>query len=229
VDGDFSDWPSNMPWHIVGGDIGSYKASPLKTDPADFPATPPTDNADCAFSWGAVMDDEYLYVAVGVMDDRKIVHQLKDDNYIFLDDSVEFYVDGGNEKGSTYDENDAQITIARGDDNDDPDNPRMSPWEGVGRGIPGIETGTKATVVETKQGYAIEAKIPLEKFGIVPENKSAVGFNIHINDDDNGGLRDHKLMWSAVEQAEGEQSFHNPAVFGTVLVIDINQPPDQAE
>lgn len=224
VDGEFNDWPTNMPWHIVGGKTGSYRASPFKTDPADYPAYPPADNVDSAFSWGAVMDDKYLYLAVAVNDDKRIVNQTTDDNLIFLDDSVEFYIDGGNEKSHVYDGNDAQIAIARGDDDDDPNNPRFSPWEGDGHGIPGDQTGTEATVVNTKHGYMVEAKIPLATFGITPRDQEAIGFNLHVNDDDDGGLRDHKLMWSAIEQEEGEQSYHNPSIFGSIIKVDISKP-----
>ncbi|MCB1071088.1 MAG: hypothetical protein KDL31_12095 [Kiritimatiellae bacterium] len=221
IDGDFSDWPSNLPWHVVGGDVGSYQARPGKTDPADYPAYPPQDDVDCSYTWGAMMDDENLYVAVRVVDDYKIAHETPDDNLIFLDDSVEFYIDGGNEKNTSYDKNDAQIAIARGEDWDNPATPRISPWSGYGSGIPGDQTKTEVVIQNTEDGYLAEAKIPLKTFGIDPITQDAIGFNIHVNDDDNGGLRDHKLMWSSIEQTDGEQSYHNPSVFGTMTLLDI--------
>lgn len=224
VDGDLSDWPSNMPWHVVGGEVGSYHPSPYRRDPAHYPASPPQNNTDCSYTWGAMMDDRNLYVAVEVFDDYKIAHETDDDNLIFLDDSVEFYIDGGNEKHPAYDANDAQIAIARGEDWDDPSAPRISPWEGYGSGIPGDRTGARVYVRNKEGGYTVEAEIPLETFGIDPVAQDGIGFNIHINDDDDGGIRDHKIMWSAAEQIDGEQSFHNPAVFGTLAIFDITAP-----
>jgi hypothetical protein len=225
VDGNLDDWPSNVPWHVVSSDLGSFNATNGIPDPADYPAVPPDSNEDAAFTFASIADDDYLYVAMYVWDDRKVVDETDDDQMLWADDSIEFYIDGGFERSLKYDENDSQITIARGSGPEATDNPRMSPWAGYGSGIPGADTGTKTYVADTPNGWTVEAAIPLSTFGVVPQNGTVIGFDMHVNDDDDGEMRDHKLMWSIYEQVGGEAAWHDPSSFGQLEIFDINADP----
>ena len=54
--------------------------------------------------FGALWDENYLYVAADVTDGALY----NDSADIWNDDSVEIYIDGGNEKAGSYDNNDRQ-------------------------------------------------------------------------------------------------------------------------
>ena len=217
ADGDLSDWPADVVWHGITSTNGvAILDDPYARWKND---TIPESNADASFRVATVADCENLYVALEVFDDVKVVNQSDDDELLFLDDSVEVYIDGGNEKSTSYDENDSQITISRTEYPED--EPRISPWKTFGRGIPGNETGTRTKVTDTETGYIVEAEIPLATFGIIPKDETLIGFNTHVNDDDDGGSRDHKLIWSELERDHEEGSYHNPSAFGELLFKDI--------
>lgn len=219
IESGLTNWPDDVIWQAV-----TSTNITLIDDPHPLAAwkhdTMPDDNYDAAFNFSTVADDKNLYLAVQVSDDYAIINESDNDIMLFQDDSVEIYVDGGNEKTARYDPNDAQITIGRASVGASPDEPRISPWETWGDGIPGNQTGTRAVVNDTDYGWEILAEIPLSTFGIKPSDGVAVGFNIHVNDDDDGGVRDHKLMWSIVEQEVGEGSYMNPSAFGTLTFYD---------
>ncbi len=61
---------------------------------------------------------------------------------------------------------------------------------------------------------AVEVAIPLASFGIRLESETTIGLNVQLNDDDDGGIWDHKLSWSKVELTGNNASFKDPAVFG---------------
>ena len=82
-----------------------------------------------------------------------------------------------------------------------------------GQGASADQTGTRAVVVDTNYGWAIEAAVPLEFFSIPAVEDTVIDFNVHFNDDDNWGDRDHKLSWSKTELAGDEESYFNPSVF----------------
>ena len=194
LDGDFGDWPG-IPWHAVTHDMGWDN---------------PDNDADGSLEFACVADNEFLYVAVKIKDDAKVVDENTGGD-VWQDDSVELYVDGGNEKAGSYDANDAQITIGRDNVGGDVDNPMM--------GGSGPRDNTKAAVVETGDGWALEAAVFLADFGVVPSEGVVIGYNIQLNDDDDRNGRDHKLAWSSVELASGEGSWNNPQMFAELQFV----------
>jgi hypothetical protein len=196
LDGDFTEW-SSIPWHSVTHDMGWDN---------------PTDDADGSLEFACVADNDYLYFAVKIWDDAKVVDENTGGD-VWQDDSIEAYVDGGNEKAGSYDDNDRQLTIGRDNVGGDVDNPMMG---GQGPG-----SGTKAAVVDTSYGWAVEAATPLATYGITPAVGTVIGFNMQLNDDDDGDGRDHKLAWSAVELASGEDSWENPQMFAELQFVDV--------
>ncbi len=68
----------------------------------------PSGLADCSGKWRVLWDWEYIYALVVVRDE--VLNNDSGTDSKWNDDSVEFYVDGDNSKGSTCDENDHQYT-----------------------------------------------------------------------------------------------------------------------
>ena len=195
LDGSFVDWP-DVTWEKVDSTMGW---SPF-----------PSSDADGSLEFACVADNDYLYVGILVKDDMKVVGENVGGD-VWQDDSAELYIDGGNEKAAAYDANDAQITIGRDNVGGDINKPKMG---GSGPG-----SATKAAVVDTSDGYAIEAAVKLADFGIKAGDEKVIGFNVQLNDDDDKGARDHKLAWSKVELATGEGSWNNPQMFAELKFV----------
>jgi hypothetical protein len=209
VDGDSSDWPT-VPWHRVTHDMG-------------WGNLPDNDN-DASYEFACVADTDYLYVAIKTWDDGKCVDEDVEPNQgvmpVWLDDSMEIYIDGDNSKNSEYEPDVCQITIGRFSIGEDPDTSISHNFTGMnGQGASANRTGTRAAVVDTNYGWAIEAAISLDFFGIPSVEGTVIGFNVHFNDDDDWGDRDHKLCWSKTELAGDESSYFNPAVFGELRFV----------
>ncbi len=76
-------------------------------------------------------------------------------------------------------------------------------------------------VIETGDGWHLEAKIPLEPFGISVANGVKIGFNIHYNDDDDGAdTRESKLNWS--ENDDNDNSYTNPQKLAELVFVNAN-------
>lgn len=209
LDGKFNDWPS-VKWHKVTHDF-SFPAMYIIAD---------NDN-DASFEFACVADTNNLYVAIKIWDDVKCVDKNIGDN-VFLDDSVEIYIDGDNSKSSEYEADVCQITIGRYNVNGALNNPKLNNFRGLNdKGAAAGTTGTKASVVDTDYGWAVEAAIPLAFFKIPPKDGTVIGFNVHLNDADDNGVREHKLSWSKVEVElkREESSYYNPSVFGELKFV----------
>ncbi len=189
LDGNLNEQPwQYAPWHTIDFDEG--------TGPA-----PDSDDATCTFA--AVADDQWLYVALRITDDTIQAGETDD----YKDDSIEIYIDANHAATAAYEGDDAQITIGAGNIDGDIQDPHITGSAGV------ADIGMEVAVVETADGWIVEAAIPLKnnKWDIKPKNGLIIGFNIHFNDDDTGGDRDHKLIWSLLDV--DDQSWQNPSRF----------------
>jgi fibronectin type 3 domain-containing protein len=154
--------------------------------------------ADLTSGYKALWDATNLYVLVDVTDDVKT----NDSTSVYDDDCIEFFVDGNNSKGTIYDgANDIQWAFGWGD---------AAVVEGAGPA--GRTTGiTFAKVDPTTTSYRLEIKIPWSTIGVTPAANALVGLDVHVNDDDDGALREGmKAWWDATNNA-----WQNPSVFGT--------------
>lgn len=156
---------------------------------------------DLAANYRAIVAEGQLFLFIDVTDD---VLQPIENGLVSNDDSVEIYIDGDNSKSGTYDSVDDFHMIF-----------------GVGRN--GITTGTNSRALPadiehffttTERGYQLEVAIPLASLNIDSASGEQFGIDIQISDDDDGGLVDNKIAWSA----EGKNSWERPASFGTVTI-----------
>ena len=151
---------------------------------------------DLSASFRALYDDTNLYLLVGVTDDNLVHDSLLWDD----DDSVALMIDGNYSRGASYDgANDFELgfrwndlTIARG--------ANSAP----------VPAGADFEIVETDGGYRLEIKLPLAELGITPGYGRLFGLDVHVGDDDDGGLRDAVIAWWATDHS-GSQ---HPSVFG---------------
>lgn len=144
--------------------------------------------------FAALWDNEYLYVAFDVTDDVLI----KDSEIFHLDDAVEIYIDADFNKGTSYDEFDRQFMIRSND----------TVWE---------QNAYTADVLhafaETAGGYSVEVAIPWSGLGITPSQLVKIGFDVGLNDDDNGVERDGQMIWNG-----NGMNWGNTSAFGELVL-----------
>jgi hypothetical protein len=193
LDGNLSDW-AGVEFILVPHDKG--------TGPA------PND-ADASLEFAAVADDDWFYVAIDIKDDTIISGE--SDNW--EDDSVEIYIDANHARTETYEDDDAQITIGAASIGKDIQSPVITGSSGA------ADIGTEAAVVETADGWTVEAAVPLNcgKWNISPAAGLVIGFNVHFNDDDDGDGRDHKLIWSDLDTDDA--SWNNTTRFADLTFV----------
>ncbi|WP_420460604.1 sugar-binding protein [Neolewinella sp.] len=166
------------------------------------------DRADLSGNWTSAYTDEMLYVFVTVQDDS--LSNNSDNAY--EDDGVEFYFDGNNAGGTTYDADDRQFLVGYGDGNT------------IINYTTGEVTGAEAAVVDIAGGYTVEFAIPWALLGVTPTDSLTIGFDVQINDDDGGADdpdRDGKLAWAANQ----DLSYQNPSLFGLLTLVEVEAPP----
>ena len=161
--------------------------------------------------WFASHDSENLYLRFLVRNESSSSGNnqfFRDSADARDDDSIDIFIDGDNSKGSSYDGvNDFHVTLAILDDDT------------------GFQYGTNSadslllnsgTTVNRERFAAswYEVQINLESAGIVVGHP--FGFEIQLNEDDNGGVRDAKFGW--FEPTGSVTADSNPGIFGTVLL-----------
>lgn len=187
----------------------------------------PTDASDLQAQWRAAWDDTNLYILIEVTDDQVNDDNEANDGFGVDDDSPELYIDldhGGNASpGSSrpncyYDDNDYQLIFE-----DDITYLGYCNFGGDSSGddMPAVTFAESGTA----SGYRVEASIPWTALGAsAPTAGDVIGIDVHINDDDDGGGRDHKLTWNdeGTEEAFGQpDSFGDATLTATPLPVEI--------
>ena len=165
--------------------------------------------ADLSGNWKAMWDATNLYVLVQVTDDVKRNDAGTD---VYNDDGVEIYFDFGNNKPTAYGANDHQYTFRWND--------ATAAYEINGHSVAGITKGS----TNTTGGYIMEVRIPWVTIGGVPAANSLHGFDVMINDDDNGAARDKKIAWTAT----ADDTWNNPSLMGTIVLKGLDCTPPAA-
>jgi len=177
--------------------------------------------------WAAMHDGTYIYLLVLVTDNGLVYF---DSENPWEDDTLELFIDGDNSKSTTWgDDDDFQFLIPMmtldGDPNDNED----------GRFLGGIQASTTdidlTFVTGPDQGPdgAIDPRIEQDVYEIRFEIASAgieigeeFGFELQINDDDNGDARDGKWGWFHPSRGSEntDQTYLNPSIMGTVILAE---------
>jgi subtilisin family serine protease len=156
---------------------------------------------DLTASWRAQHDSVYLYLFVEVTDDRVVVDS--DAAIPWEDDAVELFVDGDESGGSAYDGSDDIQLLFR------PNDPQAR------LGVRSAPVNTNEIAIASRQtasGYQMEIYIPWSVLKIGGGYGKTFAFDLQVDDDDDGGARDHKLAWWSAS----DESWQRPELFGRV-------------
>jgi endo-1,4-beta-D-glucanase Y len=152
-------------------------------------------NSDLSASYKTFWNSTYFYILVQVTDNARINNGGTD---VYNDDVVEVFFDIGNDKATTYGSNDVQYSFRWND---------PTVYATAGRSTSGINFILNATA----NGYVLEARFPWTTLSHTPAIGNWIGFEVEVNDDDDGGDRDHKLSWNASQ----DEAWQNPSFMGT--------------
>ena len=154
-------------------------------------------SADLSANYKITYDQNNLYLFVDVTDDVLV----NDGGNKYDNDALEVFIDIGNTKSSGYQSNDYTYNFVYND---------ATVYENT-HGTAGTVGVTFAQAVKTG-GYTMEISIPWSTIGPMPTNGQFMGFDIHVDDDDNGGARDAKKAWNDC----ADVAWKDPAAFGTL-------------
>jgi uncharacterized protein YjdB len=159
--------------------------------------------------WRAMYDNTNLYVLIEVKDNNKF----SDSGTSWWEDDVaEIFIDGNNNKGTSYDgQNDFQLGFRYND-----------PVIKVGQNSVTNTTGIVFAMQNITGGYNVEVRIPWSTIGVAAVLGNRIGLDIQVDDDDNGGVRDAQMAAFATTS----MAWSNPGLFGSVYLTTCSgQPP----
>ncbi len=156
-------------------------------------------------NWRAMHDGTYLYILASVRNEP-FYERFNDSTDAWHDDGIEIYLDTGNEKGLTYDSNDYQkvYTFAGSSATGSTSSSNMQTTFATSRNFSNSDA--------TWSYY--EVRIKLSSVGLPIGQR--FGFDLHVNDDDDGGDRDTKWGWYA--PSGNDTSWQNPSLFGQAIL-----------
>jgi endo-1,4-beta-D-glucanase Y len=157
--------------------------------------------ADLSANYKAMWDATYFYLLVNVTDDIKINNGGTD---IYNDDAVEVFFDIGNLKPTAFTAKDFQYTFRWNDNTVHEENNKT--------------TGVTFGKVDNATGYVMEMRFPWSTLTGSPAINQLVGFDVEVDDDDNGTTRHAKIAWAAT----ADQAWQNPTYMGTVILKGIS-------
>lgn len=135
----------------------------------DGTATEDLNTVDFGVTW----NDTYLYIGVNITD-----------GIIMPNESGELFVDG-DKSGGDYDAHDIHIKFGA-----------AGPQVITGPDGYEVDLATEFGFGLTGAGYTAEVAIRWADLGVTPEEGGQIGFDIIINDDDNGAAVDYSLAWN---------------------------------
>lgn len=158
-------------------------------------------------TFGVAWDDTYLYVGVKALD-----NSLQNDSalYPWQDDSVEVYIDGNNDRATSYNNTfDRQIVKGWNDE---------TLWVNQN-----LTTGIQHAWANTAGGYSIELAIPWNNMTLTGTVGLKIGLDVGVNDDDNGGDREGQTVAFGFRDNWADLS-----KVAQVTLVEGSAPPDKA-
>jgi len=161
----------------LDGLLGEWSGS----DAASFSGS--SSSASAALLW----DDTNLYVAFQVNDTRLNATQTaRDAGTLYLDDSIEIYLDTGNDRASAMQPDDYQLLVnlnnAQGDLRGTGTG-KDAAWNAVWQSVVRLQ-GTLNNDGDTDSGYTVEIAIPWAQLGVTPTSGMVLGLDLAVDDSD---------------------------------------------
>ncbi len=146
---------------------------------------PETATNNNVVSWGTAWDQDFMYIGVQIVD---AVVEWNSEGSPWMNDAIEFYIDGNNDKDGPYDaEFDSQLIMDV--------NEATGLWIKAD-GFQMDSTQYEAIFVLTDNGYNIEMKVMWNAFQFSPGRNRTIGFSLGNNDSDNlSSDRDYQTLW----------------------------------
>ena len=169
-------------------------------------------SASVSFKW----DEDNLYFLFQITDDSRSLDSTDGDHLVlntFDDDSIEIYLDINNTKTGFLDRSAKryQYRFIPDDEGEIERFPDSLPTDGF----------QLATVGDSS--YILEIAMPWDTLRLEnPEEGHVLGFDVALNDDDDGGERDGQLLWYAT----GPDDWRDPSTWGSILLA---APIDEIE
>lgn len=204
IDGDLSEWDLSR-FIRVTPDSGVFDAESGTTD----------DETDLSFAFGVMHDQQYLYVAVRVVDDIVVLDTNRDVTDVearaWMDDAVEIFIDGDHShspnardpEGIEFRTGGEFSVVANGAVTSTMSgvpglggDPRY--WTSAGSYGPPPAPAYQAPWDTTAGGFSIEARFNYDIMGEDVGPGSCIGFTVSAHDDDDGGGRDTALYWKGI-------------------------------
>ena len=156
-------------------------------------------NTDLGGDFTLTWDENNLYALVRITDDNVYSNNNAD---ILLDDGIELYIDGNNNKQNSYGTSDFHYEFRVND-------PKT--YETIHNATSGVVCAQS----KTASSITYEIKFPWSVLGKTSiKNYASIGFDIFVNDNDNKPSRDAKLAWFATQL----DPVQNPSLFGTATL-----------
>ena len=184
----------------------------------DAKTTAPTDDRDLSFRFKVGYDESALYVAVVVTDDAVVADSCESGSSsapAWDDDAVEIFIDGNHNRAPDSRVADNAELRYGGEFAIVANGAAMSDYSGYPKSFGQLWSGaTNYTSVTngaaTEMTY--EFRIAWAAMGL-KMRPEAIGLNLSVQDDDDGGRRDHALYWKGNPQ----RPFSDESQFGTLF------------
>ena len=172
-----------------------------------------TGPADLSATFRTLWDEVSLFFLVEVNDEAKVTDTGFPTPY--ADDCVEFWLDLNNSKNSSYlpsETDEYQIMFLR-------DNTTVHQVDHND-----LLNGLTWAWADTQTGYIFEVEMPWltafkwsERYGVLhPEFGQKLGFEVHVNDDDDGGDRDANIGWFY----STDRAWTDPSTLGDMKMME---------
>jgi hypothetical protein len=169
--------------------------------------------SDISATFRTLWDEVSLFFLVEVNDEAKVTDTGFPTPY--ADDCVEFWLDLNNSKNSSYlpsETDEYQIMFLR-------DNTTVHQVDHND-----LLSGLTWAWADTQTGYILEVEMPWltafkwsERFGVLqPEFGQKLGFEVHVNDDDDGDGRDANIGWFYT----ADQAWTDPSTLGDMKMME---------
>jgi Ca2+-binding RTX toxin-like protein len=159
--------------------------------------------------FGALWDDDYLYLAIDVEDDTLVSVP----NNPWAGDGIRIFIDANHAREEVFSGDDRQFMI-------DLDGTIYEPS--------GRTEGVRQAVQIRDRGYGMEVAIPWSNLGIEPGENLTIGFDLSQDDDDGDGRRD-PLVWHGTDvNAPAPNQFGN-LLLSSAIADPVVPPTDPVD